>query len=148
MRLKEALRFMFFVFCLVTTLETLFIATLGLLGTGFTFEASELFQIPLVAFLSALPVLILIRSETASRTEWIIRKAAHFALTAGAVFGMLIYFGWLDKQNALFVVLFFLIVYAAAYIIQELRAKQLADEINKRLSAYQQGEDAKGGEGP
>jgi hypothetical protein len=138
----DALKFMFYLFCMVTTFETLFIAALGLFDPDITFAARELFKIPLVALLSALPVMILIRSETASRTEWLIRKALHFTLTAGIVFGMLIYFDWLDKKNAPFVILFFLILYAAAFVIHEIRAKQLADELNKRIDAFHQGESA------
>ena len=142
MRLKEALKFMFYIFCMVTTFETLFIAALGLADREMIFTARELFKIPLVAFLSALPVFILVGRDTAPRTEWVIRKVAHFTITAAIVFGLLTYFSWLDKQNAFFVILLFLALYAAAYIIQEIRAKQLAAEINKRLTAFQRGENA------
>jgi len=136
MKLKDALRYMFRLFCAVTTFELLFIATLGVIDNAvFGFEARELYKIPFVAFMSVLPVLVMIRSETAPRSEWIIRKALHFVLTAGTVFALLIYFQWIDRQNVLFVAVFFLVLYVAAYAVQEIRAKRLADALNERINA-------------
>jgi len=143
MKLKDALRFMFFLFCAVSTFETLFIATLGFINNDiFVFEAKELYKIPFVAFMSVLPVFVMIRSETAPRPEWIARKALHFILTAGVVFTLLIYFKWIDKQNVLLVAIFFLFIYITAFAVQEIRAKRLADAINKRINAFHESENA------
>ncbi|MCL2335791.1 MAG: DUF3021 family protein [Firmicutes bacterium] len=143
MKLKAALIFMFHLFCAITTFETLFIAVNGALGSiTLTLEAKELFKIPFIAFMSVLPVLLLVKAEKISRTEIMIRRAIHFVLTAGIVFGLLIYFKWLDTANAVIIAVFFLAIYATASIVKEIQAKKLADKLNERINAFHKAENA------
>ena len=143
MKQKRTLRFMFHLFCTITTFETLFITMDGLIGSGeFLLSSRDLFRIPFVAFMSVLPVPILLHRKDAKRVERVIRNATHFILTAGIVFGLLIYFKWLDAGNAAAVAAFFLVIYGSATAIAEIRAKKLADKLNERLSAFHDAENA------
>ncbi len=143
MKLKDTLKYMFHIFCVITTFETLFIATESLINdSNFVLNAWELYKILIIAFTSVLPMLIFVRSETASRMGMIIRKVIHFVLTSGIVFSLLIYFKWMDAKNAVFIALFFLSIYIPAHIIGEIRAKQLADKLNERINAFHKAENA------
>ena len=149
MKLKDALKFMFVLFCVITTFETLLIAVLGAVDSmGFSFEARELYKPALVALAGVLPVLILVRRENAPRKEWMLRKALHFLLTAGAVFWLLIYFGWLEANNALIIMIFFLVIYISAYTVSGVRAKRLAERLNERINAFRDSENATRGDRP
>ena len=143
MKLKAALKNMFTLFCIITTFETIFIASISWLpDQNFIFNARDLFKIPFVAFAGVLPVLILVRSEKTPRAELMIRKTLHFILTAGVVFGLLIYFGWMDMTNAVFIAAFFLAIYIPATVVQEIRAKKLADQLNAKINAFHKAENA------
>jgi magnesium-transporting ATPase (P-type) len=141
MKLKEALKFMSILFCVITTLESIFIASVSLLfDPSFIIDAWDILRILFVALTGVLPVLILIRSEKAPRAELMIRKILHFILTAGIVFTLLIYFGWMGMANALIITLFFLAIYISATIVQEIQARKLADQLNARLDAFHKAE--------
>ena len=136
MKLRAALKFMSVLFFAITTFEILFIAALGfIIDSSLTFMARELYRIPLIALLSVMPVLIMVRDEKASRAEWIVRKVLHLLLTAGIVFFMLIHYKWMDRDNALFIISFFSVVYVAGCVFEEFRAKRLADRLNARIKA-------------
>jgi len=133
-----------FLFCIITTFQVVFIAlSNALLGNkNLTLNITQLAGIPFVAFMSVLPVLIYVHKENVSRTELTVRKILHFLLTGGAVFGSLIYFGWIDMENAVITVLFFIGLYIFATFIAESRAKKLADEMNKKISAFHDAQNA------
>lgn len=141
MKLKEALLFMFHLFCVITTCEILFIAGMALLfHSTLQFGPLYLLEIPLVALCGVLPVLLFVGSEKASRLSLNLRKALHFVLTAGVVFGLLLYLGWMDTQNAVAVLVLFLLIYAGAWIVQETRERTLAKQLNERLNEFHEDE--------
>jgi hypothetical protein len=133
MKLKEAFKFMFHLFCATTTCIIIFIALTS-------YDSLSLLRIPAVAFAGALPVLIFVHGEKASRAEIIVRKVLHFILTAGIVGGFVIWFGWVDGANAVLVGAFFLAVYVGVYVVSEVRAKRFTDRLNERLNAFHNGE--------
>jgi uncharacterized membrane protein len=90
--------------------------------------------------MSSLPVLIFVCKPTTSRVQALLRKIAHFVLTGGIVFSLLIYFGWMDTKNVVFIILSFLCVYIPLYIVQEIRDKKTAAQINERINATHNGE--------
>lgn len=143
MKLNEALKFMFYLFCVITTFEVLFVAiSSSILAPNLLFDMWDLLKLPFVAFSSVLPVLILVRRETAPRMELRLRKVLHFVLTAAVVSGLLIYFGWMYATNAIFIAAFFLAIYIAASVIQEIREKKLAQKLNKQINAFHDAENA------
>jgi len=144
MRLKYALKYMFVLFCVITTFQVIFIWVLSLiLGADFTMTMQDIMRFPVISLASVLPTLIFVQrksKKTQARAEEIIRSALHLALTAGAVFGLLIYFNWLDATNAAYIISFFLVVYIAAYTFQELRDRKLAKQLNERINAFHNAE--------
>ena len=144
MKLKYALKFMFALFCVVTTFQVIFIGALNLVfGTDFTMTMQDIMRFPIISLASVLPTLIFVQGKpkiTPTRAESIIRSALHLALTAGAVFGLLIYFRWLDATNAAYIIAFFLVVYITAYTFQELRDRKLAKQLNERINAFHNAE--------
>jgi len=134
---------MFHLYCIVTTFQLLFIiAVWTVLNDEHTFTSSDLFKVQLVALASVLPVLIHVRKKIVSRTQLIIRQVLHFILTAGVVFGLLIYFEWIDEKSAAATIVFFLAIYIPAYLIQEIRARKLAKQLNEKINAFHNSENA------
>lgn len=149
MTLKDTLKFMFVLFCVITTFQTIFISIYTMIvDSDGIFYLQELYILPLIGFLATLPTLIFIGSETASRLNLIIRTIVHLFLTAGIVFGSLAYFGQITMENILPIVIFFIAIYISVHIIAEMRAKKLADELNKRISASHNMENATHRQGP
>ncbi|MCL2163676.1 MAG: DUF3021 domain-containing protein [Oscillospiraceae bacterium] len=146
MRLKDTLKFMFTLFCAVTTFQVIFIGVMNLIyDNGFMMSMRDILRLPIISFLSALPMLIFVRSKTKkplARVKAILLQALHFTLTAGIVFGLLVYFGWVDAANAIFIVVFFLAIYISAYVFQELRDRKLAKQLNERINAFHSAENA------
>ena len=143
MTLKDTLKFMFILFCAITTFQAIFISIFATLtGSENILYTQELYKLPLIGFLSTLPTLIFIGSDKVSRLDLNIRKVVHLFLTAVIVFWSLTYFEWLDRENALPVAIFFMIIYITGHIIGEMRAKKLADELNKRINASHNTENA------
>ena len=144
MRLKYALKFMFVLFCVVTTVQVIFIGVLNLvLSADFTIPIQDIIRFPIISFASVLPTLIFVQGKSKkapTRAESIIRSALHLVLTAGAVFGLLIYFRWVDATNAAYIIAFFLVVYTTAYTYQELRDRKLAKQLNERINAFHDAE--------
>ena len=149
MKLKDALKEMVVLFCVITTCVILFMSLIPLYDSdGFIFTARDLYKIPLVALLGTIPLLILVRKETASKTEVNVRKVLHFVLTAGLVLGTLMFFGWLDTTSAVSIIVFFLALYIAVWIVASVREKRLADKLNERINAFHSGENATHKDGP
>ena len=146
MKLKYALKFMFFLFCVVTTFQVLLVGVVNIiLENDNTMTFWDMLKLPLVSFASVIPTLIFVRGKTnkqQTRAEAVILPILHFALTAGLVFGLLIYFGFMDAANAAILVAFFLAIYIPAYIFQELRDRKLAKQLNERINAFHDTENA------
>jgi hypothetical protein len=121
----------------------IFVATVWtIMGEEYALDASGLYKMILVAFVSVLPVLVHVYKETISRTQIIIRQILHLVLTAGLTLGLLVYFEWLVAENAVATVIFFLTIYIIAYTVQAMRAKKLADKLNEKLNAFHNSENA------
>jgi hypothetical protein len=142
MKLKDTLKFMTVLFCVITTGQVVFVASFNLLyDSEAMFSMWDLLKMPAVALAGVMPTLLFVRSETAPRAELIVRNALHFVLTAGIVFGLLFYFGWIDDIiNAAIVLAFFLAIYIPAHVVAGIQEKKLADRLNERISAFYRAE--------
>jgi inner membrane protein involved in colicin E2 resistance len=105
-------------------------------------ESRDLWRILLVSLAGTLPTLIYIRSENFSRRRFILFSAIHLLLTAGAVFGLLIYFEWVHATNAIFTGIIFIVIYIACYIYFDHQEKKLAKALNEKINAFRKGENA------
>ncbi|MCL2054592.1 MAG: DUF3021 family protein [Oscillospiraceae bacterium] len=135
MKLKEALKFMLIFGCIATTFQTLFISAAALHYGNNSFQAVQMYRLPLIGFASTIPILIFVTKGTPARIELVIRKILHFILTASIVFGLLIHFEWVEAKTALPTALFFLGVYICGYILTEIRDKKTAVQINAKIQA-------------
>ena len=139
MKLKYALKFVFILFCVITTAQVLFISTVSIITGSETLMTSwDMLKLPLVAFASVLPTLMYVRRNTKKlpgRAEAIILQILHFTLTSGIVFGLLIYFGYMGAANAAFIIALFIVIYVPACVIQERRDRKLANKLNERINA-------------
>jgi len=143
MKLKDALKRIIVLFFVITICITLFMSLLPVFtGSDFDIAARDLYRIPLVALLGAIPVFVLIRNEKASNLEIVLRKILHFVLTSALVLGSLMLFGWIDAASAAVIVVFFLVVYIVIWIVETVRGKKLAARLNERINAFQSDENA------
>ena len=139
MKIKDAVKLMIAVAGAATVFQTILISVFARFidNTDATIYAHDLYQLPLIGVISALPILIFVRSQTASQLEWIIRRILHFVLTTVLVFGALLRFGWIyaQTQNAIIAFIVFLIAYTIMTIFGTVRANKLADKLNERINA-------------
>jgi len=146
MRLKDALKFILISACAATTFQITFVTIFAsLFRTGFSPESiylRDLYFFPLTGFACALPTLLFVRKESAPRWEWIVRRILHLLITTGLVFASLLFFGWVSLENIWWGLAFFLIMYTTLSIIGTKRANRLAEQINARISASHDSEDA------
>jgi len=146
MKLNELLKVMFHLFCAVTTFLLLFMGLQGALldiysADGPAFRGLDLLKLISIGFCSVLPTAIFYgNNNNATRVKAAILYAVHFILTAGAVFALMLIYRWIDTANAMFVFLTFLVIYLAAHIVIEMRARKLAADINKKLNAFHDSE--------
>jgi hypothetical protein len=147
MSLKNTLKTMFFLSCAVTTFLFLFIALQGVFfNLEISFSDMDMLKLISVSFASSLPTLIFAGQETAPHRRIIFLRILHFVLTAGAVFGLQIFYGFMDATNAAFVAVVFIVIYVTAYIIIEIREKRLADRLNEKINAFHNTENETHGE--
>ena len=146
MKLKNAIKFMALLFCILTTAQVLFVGAINMyMDNNMTMTMQDLLRFPLISFAAVLPTLIFVRNKAknrSSRIETFLFPILHFTLTAGIVFGLLIYFGWMDASNAIIMVAFFLAIYVPAYAIQEIRDRKLAKRLNEKIDAFHNSENA------
>jgi hypothetical protein len=138
MKIKDGLRMMFFLFCALTTAILLFVALQAVfIFCEVMYSGIDLLKIISISFVSVLPTFVFFGKETVSRIKSIILRFLHFILTAGAVFGCLVLFEWIEPANAIWTVLFFLLTYISASIALEIRDKRLADKLTEKINAFQ-----------
>ena len=146
MKLLYALKFMSILFCIVTTCQVVFIGVGNvLLGNDSFMSMQDLMRLPLISFASVLPTLVFVRAKTKkppSGAELIFIPILHFALTAGIVIGLLIYFRFMDAANAAILVAFFLAIYIPAFLFQKFRDRRLARQLNERINAFHNADSA------
>jgi len=136
MTLKTALKYLVISFCAATTFQVVVVSLTELIfGLGYM-PSWDLYIFPLVGLLCALPIFVLVRRESAPRWEWAIRRAVHFLLTGGLVFGTLAWYGWVTPENMWWPFGIFLFLYIAMYIFEAAKAKKLADQINAKIASH------------
>ena len=140
MRQLYPLKFIALLFCVVTTSQVIFIGVINLIyDDGFVMTMRDLLKIPFISLTSVLPTIAytMVKSKLqSSGAMTVLLMALHFTLTAGIVGGLLIYYGWMDATNAVFIVVFFIVIYVSAHIIQKLRDRKLAEQLNERINAF------------
>jgi len=144
--LKIALKWVFFLFCIVFTFQVIFIIGVigGLLytylGSRELFSRSYILSLMFIALASALPVLIFAQCRILSWMPIRVRRVFHFLLTFGAVYGLLIYFGWYDVSGRVLVplVLFFAIYISAIFIYGKYSQKKSMAQQNAENQKYLQ----------
>ena len=140
MKIQKLLLFMFHLFCALTTGLVMFIGIRQLPYDPQFLYGIELLYLPATAFLCVLPTLIFAWGATESPAKAIVRKAIHFILTLATVlFSVRFFFDihYLLTPFIVAVLLFFLAFYIAGHIALALKAKRIADELNKKLKALQ-----------
>ena len=146
MRLNYALKFMLVLFCVITTFLVIITGVVNwILDKDDVITMWEMLRFLLISFAGVLPTLIFVRGETKkppSRVEAIILPTLHFFLTAGIVFGLMVYFRLIDATNAVIFIIFFITLYISVYIFQVLRDRTLAEQLNKRINAFHNTENA------
>jgi len=137
--MRERLKFAFYLFCVITTAQVIFISVLSEVAV----DNRILYGIIITAFVGVLPGIIFntiftIYTVEMSRRIYFFITGAHFILTASLVFTSLNHFGVLNQYNTIRVIIGFLIIYIGIQITLEMRAKKTADELNKRINATHQ----------
>jgi len=144
MDLKTGLKWVFFLFCVISTLQIVFI--IAIIDTLFPitedprfFSTQYMIELLIISLASSLPTLVLIHNNK-SQTSLLVRHIIHFILTFGIVCGLLIYFERFEVSRWLVLpfVLFFLIYGAAVFfnrkhIQTRMIAKQTAEDRNLLL---------------
>lgn len=141
MKIQKLLLFMFQLFCALTTCMVLFIGFRWLPFDYAPFNAIELLKIPLTAFICTLPTIIFAWGATESPLKAVFRRAIHFVLTATTVLLSVLHFYGYSLFSAWFIsiLLFFLVFYVLASVALELKARRIADELNKKLQTLHTG---------
>jgi len=137
MTLKNAFRSMGMTFLFSTTFQILIISVISwIMASESIVYTRDLYQIPLVAFLSSLGAFVFVRKREneEGRLEWTVRRIFHFAFTGGVVFGALVFFGWVRTGNMIAAFVSFLAIYGIFSISSEIRARQLARRLNEKLN--------------
>ena len=137
MSIKAALKYILILFCFCTTFIFFITGVIAVFISPDTLiDGRHILNALFLAFAATIPTLVFVGGENASRRGIFIRRAIHFFLTAGIIFGCLTYFEWMDATNIIYIILTFLIVYIVGTIITEIREKKLADKLNERINAF------------
>ena len=140
MKIQKLLLFMFHLFCAITTGLVLFTSMRQLPHEPQFLYGFGVLNLPATAFLCVLPTFIFAWGATESPAKAIVRKAIHFVLTLATVlFSVWFFFDihYLLTPFIVAILLFFLVFYIAGHIALALKAKRIADELNKKLKALQ-----------
>jgi len=137
MKLKDAVKHVFFYFCVVNTLLILFIAMqTAFIDPPVSFTGIDLLKIMSISFGSVLPVFIYVGSENVSRGKELLLAVLHFILTGGVVLTLHYIYDLLNRTNFLPVFAVFAVIYVICYIIFAIRDKIIANKINERINAF------------
>jgi len=144
MTFKHIVKFTFFLFCVITTMQIIFVPILDLInGRNDVIYIRDLYRYPLIAFASVLPTFILVNSDQMSRNGWRIRVILHCILTQAAVFGGLVYFNRVTNLSILVQIgLFFTAIYAGAWWGFNRKQQSLANQINERINHLHRDEES------
>jgi len=154
MDLKTGLKWVFVLFCVISTFQVIFVIII--IDTVFAtadepriFSTMYMIELLIIALASSLPTLVLVHNNK-SRASLYIRHVIHFLLTFGAVCGLLIYFDRFEASRWLVLpfVLFFVIYGSAIFfnrqhihirMVAQQNAKdreQLIKHINEHLRQH------------
>ncbi len=140
--MKERIRFLFYVFSLVTTCVVIAVAVFtNLLEPSETVESAVLWQIPLVSFFCSLGGLIYPWDRCCRKREMAVRVGVHYVYINMVVLGAGFWFRWYrtDHLGSLAVmVVTIALVYVVVSVISWRRSAEDARAINERLKEYQQ----------
>jgi hypothetical protein len=121
-------------FCVINTLITLFVAFIfAVFYPGQPLTADYLWKIPLLAFCSVIPAIVLFTKKEPSKREFIIRRILHFFFTAIVVVGLLLIYRWLSLTFLIWFIIFFFFVFFAVSQIGFSAERKLADKINEKI---------------
>jgi hypothetical protein len=141
MRLKDMLVSMFYTACVITTCMIFFIGLYLVLFTPhLILDGRDMLGVIFTAFVSVLPTLVFAMKDKMSYKGVLFLRTIHFILTAGIVFGSMMYFKWLNILNAVYFISVFFIVYIVVNVISTIRDKKLADKLNERINAFHDAE--------
>ena len=137
--MMERFKIAFYLFCIITTAQVIFISVLSDGGI----DNRTLHGVIITALVAVLPGVIsntifTIYTVKMSRRIYFFITGIHFVLTAGLVFMSLNHFGVLNQHNTIRIIILFLAIYIGIQVIFEIRAKKAADELNRRISATDQ----------
>jgi len=142
MKLKQTLMLMGIVFCIVAIAVPLILSIITILTGDYanTIYAQDLYRYPFVAFLSVLPTLLYIGSDSISTVAWRIRKILHAILTIGIVVVMQFVYGWLviewmNLRNMWLPLFMVAGLYVSGIIIARIRMKWLSKKLSERIHA-------------
>ena len=136
-KLKEVLKYMFYLFCVIVTVQVIYILALSeIRGMNATIDYRDLQTILLSSFAGVLPIIITLNwTESVSRRVYFLLFGLHFILTIGFVFGTLYYRNAIERGNLITTIALFSAIYIGINIRNELHNKKTMDELNKRISA-------------
>ena len=136
MTLKEAIKFISILFCVITTAQIIFIPILvRISGADFLIRYRHLYRFALVAFLGVFPTVIFVNTDRTSKKGWKIRVIIHFCLTLASVFGTIIYYDWLAYIRSFVLTgLLFMIIYIGAWLVYNHQQRKLAKQLNEKLN--------------
>ena len=138
---KDVLKVVFNLFCGITTALILFLGIQGAFFVpDFSFSGWDLIRFLSISLASTLPTLLILGRKPTKRGKWVLLLASHFVLTAGAVFGLLMIYEWINAATALYTILMFLGIYVVAYTALEIRARRLAKMLNEKINAFHEAE--------
>ena len=129
-------KFMFVVFCVITTIQVFFAAILLYLGVTFYVGVLTLTRFLLIAFFATLPSLILLTGTPRSRLWHRIQLFLHFFLTGAVCLLFAISFNFIAFVNPIIIVLVYIVVYIFFMSLQEVHSQRLAIKLNKRIDEF------------
>ena len=121
-----------------TTITTTVLALVGIITAVEGYECSSkyiLFQILGAGAATALITALVLCREIRSRKQFLLLSALHYVLLCGAMTGLGLWFGWLERTFAGIALMAFYVavVYVFVFLITYFTGKREADAINRAL---------------
>ena len=139
MRIQKILKFMFHLFCIIVTAQVIFIGLFHTISEkNSTIDYRNFHSMIVTALVGVLPTIIFFWTEKVSRRNYSLFLGLHFILTTSFVFISLNYFENLARDNITHTIILFLVIYIAAHLTVELRAKKKINKLNERIRATHQ----------
>lgn len=143
MSLKEILKFMSILACVITVGYILLVSMMATINENdLSVFAHHLYRYPLIAICSVLPTLIFVNSERATANGWKNRVIFHFFLTGTIVLGSSIYliYYWMqiEVRVGIFVLkmLLFIVFYIGVWAISNRQQQTISNELNERINEF------------